>query len=52
MDLYRRGAETLVASWAAYARAAPDAAVRVAPGVAAAVFPHEPERGIRRRSWR
>jgi len=46
MNLYRRGAETLVASWAAYARAAPDAAVHVAPGVAAAIFPHEPERGI------
>ena len=46
MDLYRRGTETLIASWKAYARAAPDATVRVAPGFAAAVFPHAPERGI------
>src|SRR5690349_17198955 len=46
MDLYRRGTETLIASWQAYARAATDAAVHVAPGLAAAVFPHQPESGI------
>jgi GNAT superfamily N-acetyltransferase len=45
-DLYRRGVETLVASWEAYARAAPGAAVHRRPGIAAAVFPDEPERGI------
>src|SRR5262249_8446879 len=44
--LYRRGAATLVASWEAYARGATGATVRRAPGVAAAVFPHEPERGV------
>src|SRR4051794_34539558 len=46
MDLYRRGAETLIASWEAYARAAPGAHVRRSPDVAAAVFPCEPERGV------
>ena len=46
MDLYRRGAETLIASWEAYARAAPGAHVRRLPDIAAAVFPNEPERGI------
>jgi ribosomal protein S18 acetylase RimI-like enzyme len=45
-DLYRRGAETLVASWEEYARGATGAAVQRAPGVAAAVFPHEPERAV------
>jgi ribosomal protein S18 acetylase RimI-like enzyme len=45
-ELYRRGAETLLASWEAYARSAPGAALQRAPGVAAAVFPDEPERGI------
>ena len=45
-DLFRRGAETLVASWEAYARAAPGAAVHRAPGIAAAVFPDAPERDI------
>jgi hypothetical protein len=43
-DLYRRGAETLVASWEEYARGATGAAVRRAPGVAVAVFPHETSR--------
>jgi len=46
MDLYRRGAETLIASWEAYARAAPGAHVRRLPDIAAGVFPCEPERGI------
>ena len=45
-ELYRRGAATLVASWEAYARGAPGAAVQRAPGVVAAVFPHEPERCV------
>jgi ribosomal protein S18 acetylase RimI-like enzyme len=45
-DLYRRGASTLVASWEEYARGAVDAAVRRLPGVAAAVFPSEPERAV------
>jgi ribosomal protein S18 acetylase RimI-like enzyme len=45
-DLYRRGSETAVASWEAYARCARDAEVRRLPGVAAAVFPHAPERGV------
>jgi ribosomal protein S18 acetylase RimI-like enzyme len=45
-DLYRRGVDTLLASWKAYARGARDAALIRAPGVAAAVFPHDPERGV------
>jgi GNAT superfamily N-acetyltransferase len=45
-ELYRRAERTLVASWEAFARAATDAQVHVAPGVIAAVFPRQPERGI------
>jgi ribosomal protein S18 acetylase RimI-like enzyme len=45
-DLYRRGAETLVASWEAIAPGARGAAVIRADGVTAAVFPCEPHRGI------
>jgi GNAT superfamily N-acetyltransferase len=45
-DLYRRGAGTLVASWEQYARASRGAAVMRSPGVAAAVFPAEPERAV------
>lgn len=45
-DLYLRGADTLVASWAAYAGGSLGAAVIRAPGVAAAVFPHEPARAV------
>ena len=45
-DLYHRGAETLPASWAEYARAAAGGALHRHPGVAAAVFPSEPERGV------
>lgn len=45
-ELYRRGAETLVASWAAYARGAAGASVQTHPGVAAAVFPRAPERTV------
>lgn len=45
-ELYARGAATLVASWQADARGASDAAVQLVPGLAAAVFPHEPERSV------
>ena len=45
-DLYRIGSETLLASFEAYARGADGAAVVRAPGVAAAVFPHAPERAV------
>jgi len=45
-ELYARGAATLLASWEAIARGAPGAAVLRLPGVAAAVFPHGPERGV------
>lgn len=45
-DLYLRGAETVVASWAAIARGSRDAAVMRLPGVAAAVFPEQPERTV------
>jgi GNAT superfamily N-acetyltransferase len=45
-ELYLRGTETLVASWEAYARGAAGAEVQRAPGVATAVFPHEPERSV------
>ena len=42
-DLYSRGTATLVAAWEEDARGATGAALRRHPGVAAAVFPHEPE---------
>jgi GNAT superfamily N-acetyltransferase len=45
-DLYERGTATLLASWEAYARGATAASVQRLPGVTAAVFPDEPERGI------
>jgi ribosomal protein S18 acetylase RimI-like enzyme len=45
-DLYRRGIRSLLATWEEYARGAAGAAVRRAPGVAAGVFPYEPERAI------
>ena len=45
-DLYRRGSATLVASWEEYARHTAGAAMRRLPGVAAAVFPGEPERSV------
>jgi GNAT superfamily N-acetyltransferase len=44
--LYLRGSATLLASWEAYARGAAGAAVHRLAGVAAAVFPHEPERAV------
>lgn len=45
-QLYARGAATLLASWEEYARGSALAAVRRLDGVAAAVFPSEPERGV------
>lgn len=45
-ELYARGTATLLACWDAIARGAPGAAVRRLPGVAAAVFPEEPERSV------
>jgi GNAT superfamily N-acetyltransferase len=45
-DLYARGMETLIASWEAYARGTPGASVRRIEGVAAAVFPFDPERAV------
>ena len=45
-DLYLRGCETLLASWEEYARGASGAIVRRLPGVAAAVFPNEPENAV------
>lgn len=46
VELYRRGCQTLLASWELYARGAVGAAVWRSAGVAAAVFPHGPERGV------
>jgi GNAT superfamily N-acetyltransferase len=45
-DLYSRGAQTLVASWEAYAGGSDGAAVLRSPGSAAAVFPGEPARSV------
>ena len=45
-ELYIRGSETLLASWAQYARGSAGAAVHRLSGVAAAVFPKEPERAV------
>jgi GNAT superfamily N-acetyltransferase len=45
-DLYARGAATLLASWGEYARGASDATLQRLDGVAAAVFPAEPERSV------
>ena len=45
-DLYTRGAQTMLAAWAEYARGAADAAVRRLPGVTAGVFPCGPERAF------
>jgi ribosomal protein S18 acetylase RimI-like enzyme len=43
-DLYSRGAATLLAAWEEDARGARGASLERFPGVAAAVFPHQPER--------
>ena len=45
-DLYIRGAATLLAAWEEYARGSARAAVRRLSGVAAAVFPSDPERAV------
>jgi ribosomal protein S18 acetylase RimI-like enzyme len=45
-ELYERGAATLLASWQAYARGSDGAEVLQLEGVAAAVFPREPERSF------
>jgi GNAT superfamily N-acetyltransferase len=45
-DLYLRGAATLRASWEAYARGSAGAALVRCDGVAAGVFPREPERSV------
>ena len=45
-ELYLRGSETLLASWAQYARGSAGAALQRLSGVAAAVFPSEPERAV------
>jgi GNAT superfamily N-acetyltransferase len=46
LELYERGSATLLASWAAYADAARDGALRRFPGVTAAVFASGPERSV------
>jgi GNAT superfamily N-acetyltransferase len=45
-ELYRCGVRTLLASWEAYADGSSGAAEVQLPGVVAAVFPTEPERGV------
>jgi GNAT superfamily N-acetyltransferase len=45
-DLYRRGTETLLASWEQYARGATGSALQRFSGVATAIFPNEPERSV------
>jgi GNAT superfamily N-acetyltransferase len=45
-ELYLRGSATLIASWAADANGSEGTAVKRERGVAAAVFPHEPERSV------
>jgi GNAT superfamily N-acetyltransferase len=45
-DLYVCGTATLLASWEEYARGSAGAALRRLSGVAAAVFPRDPERAV------
>jgi hypothetical protein len=45
-DLYRRGIQTLPASWEEHARGVTDATVHRLPGVAAAVFTNKPEHHV------
>jgi hypothetical protein len=45
-ELYLGAVQTLLGSWEEYARGATDAAVQRCQGVAAAVFPNEPERAV------
>jgi len=44
--LFHRGIETVLAAWGVYARGTPGAEVRRSPGLAAAIFPNEPERDV------
>jgi ribosomal protein S18 acetylase RimI-like enzyme len=44
--LYRRGVRTVLAGWEVYARGVQGAEVRRTAGVAAAIFPSEPERNV------
>ncbi len=46
VDPYCRGRATLLASWEEYTRGSVHAIVHRFPGVVAAVFPHQPERGV------
>lgn len=46
IELYQRGSDTLLAAWEQYARGTRGAAVHRLGGVAAAVFPSAPERGV------
>jgi GNAT superfamily N-acetyltransferase len=46
IELYRRGMKTAVAAWEQYVRGTADAELRRGPGVAAAIFPSEPERNV------
>jgi GNAT superfamily N-acetyltransferase len=46
VELYDRGASTLLASWEAYARGSTGASVQRFSGVVAAVFPDGPEREV------
>ena len=50
-DLYLRGAGTLLATWEAYAGGSGGAAMVRFPGMAAAVFPTEPERTVYNNAW-
>jgi hypothetical protein len=45
-ELYLRGTQTLLAFWEEYARGAAGAALHRLAGLAAAVFPSDPERGV------
>lgn len=45
-ELYHRGTATLLASWEQYARGTAGATFHRLAGVAAAVFPNHPERGV------
>jgi GNAT superfamily N-acetyltransferase len=45
-ELYIRGSDTLLASWAQYARGSAGAALHRLSGVAAAVFPTQPKRAV------
>src|SRR3954469_7220388 len=45
-QLYLGGCATLLAAWAQYARGSDGAALQRLSGVAAAVFPNEPERAV------